>query len=358
MILKCSGACHTLLNQLVESIWPWTGPTGSGLQYYNYKGFYGLVLLAICDARYSFTLADVGRYGSNNDSSVLLNSEMGQCFEEDALSIPRAEKLRKLFRSPIRASQENVARYVLAAICLRNYLRQTENTMYCPAGFVDSEESSGRLQSGEWRRIVAYDSGCLQGISRTRGSKYTNNATEMLLVTMLDARDGVHTSSDFGTPMFITALSKKLRHMLEDPAYSQTPDVMCKPRTAPQIQKGDSSSLRPQQMSNAILRSTKQRACRVDLTPCMLFNLTTIACKSCYTITCKPDSNDTIFLHLLAELMCKPRTTAQIQNGDSSSSRLQQTLNATKINETKSLQSAELMCKPRATVRVKCHSGT
>ena len=68
-------------------------PKGTGSQFYNYKGFYSIVLLAICDARYNFTLVDVGQYGSNNDSGVLLNSEIGQRFEENSLEIPCAEKL-------------------------------------------------------------------------------------------------------------------------------------------------------------------------------------------------------------------------------------------------------------------------
>ena len=37
-----------------------------------------MVLLAICDAKYCFTMCDVGQYGSNNDSGVLLNSKMGK----------------------------------------------------------------------------------------------------------------------------------------------------------------------------------------------------------------------------------------------------------------------------------------
>ena len=36
--------------------------------YHNYKGFFGLVLLAICNANYCFALFKVGQYGSNNDS--------------------------------------------------------------------------------------------------------------------------------------------------------------------------------------------------------------------------------------------------------------------------------------------------
>ena len=42
---------------------------GSG--YYNYKGFHSIVLLAICDAKYCFTFADIGGFGSTNDASVL-----------------------------------------------------------------------------------------------------------------------------------------------------------------------------------------------------------------------------------------------------------------------------------------------
>ena len=48
----------------------------------------------------------------------------------------------RIFRGPIRASRENI-RYVMAAICLYNYLRQTDSARYCPAGFVDSFDGTG-----------------------------------------------------------------------------------------------------------------------------------------------------------------------------------------------------------------------
>ena len=68
-------------------------PKGSGTQDYNYKSFYSFVLLAVCDAKYNFTMVDVGQYGSNNDSGVLINSEVGQKFEGRSFDLSEAEKL-------------------------------------------------------------------------------------------------------------------------------------------------------------------------------------------------------------------------------------------------------------------------
>ena len=63
-------------------------PKLSGTLYYNYKGFFSMVLQAISDANYCFTLFDLGQYGSNNDSGVLANPKMGQMFVDDLLHVP------------------------------------------------------------------------------------------------------------------------------------------------------------------------------------------------------------------------------------------------------------------------------
>ena len=56
-------------------------PKMTGTYYYNYKGFCSIVLLAICDSNYCFTLFDLGHYGSNNDSVVLVKSKIGEMIE-------------------------------------------------------------------------------------------------------------------------------------------------------------------------------------------------------------------------------------------------------------------------------------
>ena len=52
---------------------------------------YSLVLLALCDAKYNFSMLVVEQYGSNNDSRVMINSEMGQEFEGSSFDLPKAE---------------------------------------------------------------------------------------------------------------------------------------------------------------------------------------------------------------------------------------------------------------------------
>ncbi|XP_018364060.1 PREDICTED: uncharacterized protein LOC108761821 [Trachymyrmex cornetzi] len=51
-------------------------PPCSGSQYYNYKSFFSIVLLALCDANHKFTWVDIGQFGSISDGGVWRNSEL------------------------------------------------------------------------------------------------------------------------------------------------------------------------------------------------------------------------------------------------------------------------------------------
>ena len=195
--------------------------------------------MAICDARYVFTLVDIGSYGSNNDSGVLLNSKMDKAFFNDLLSLPnqnaaprfgkipyfivgdealplqprllrpfpgqgipeeqvifnyrlsRARRVienafgilagrRRIFMRPIQSNVETTDLIVKATIYLHNFLRLTNSAGYCPSGFVDSYDETDKINGGEWRHLVGNrQGGLLNDISAVRESRSLKAAIEV-----------------------------------------------------------------------------------------------------------------------------------------------------------------------------------
>ena len=213
-------------------------PKQDGILFHNCKGFFSFVLLAICDARYRFTLFDVDQYDSNNDAGVLPNSSIGKKIGAGEMNIPPPRHLEsclfdplpyylvgdeisplktwlmrpypgqlseekrilhyrlsrarrvientfgilaarwRIYHSPIIASIENAESYVLATIALHKYLRLTDNAVYTPVRFVDLQASSGETRPSEWRRIVDNVTG-ISFIPNVRGFRYSNNVIAM-----------------------------------------------------------------------------------------------------------------------------------------------------------------------------------
>ncbi|KAF0713191.1 protein ALP1-like [Aphis craccivora] len=63
-------------------------PYHSGSLYFNYKKFCSIVLMAVVDAEYKFTMIDVGGYGKNSDSSIFANCNFGKRLKEGQLDFP------------------------------------------------------------------------------------------------------------------------------------------------------------------------------------------------------------------------------------------------------------------------------
>ena len=49
---------------------------------------------------------------------------------------------------PIQNRVDSTQMLVRAAVVLHNFLRQTNSAGYCPGGFVDSQDSTGKLKKG------------------------------------------------------------------------------------------------------------------------------------------------------------------------------------------------------------------
>ena len=63
-------------------------PPTSGSDFHNYKGTHSVVLLIVVDARYNFTVIDVGVYGRESDSGLFSCSKFERMMSEGHLNIP------------------------------------------------------------------------------------------------------------------------------------------------------------------------------------------------------------------------------------------------------------------------------
>nr|XP_047141117.1 uncharacterized protein LOC124816125 [Hydra vulgaris] len=81
-------------------------PHNGGSEYFNYKKTHSIVLLAVCNAKYEFTMVDIGDSGRQSDGSVFNNCSLGYAIENNKLNIPDPEYI---------GNSEKVLPYVLVA---------------------------------------------------------------------------------------------------------------------------------------------------------------------------------------------------------------------------------------------------
>ena len=189
-------------------------PRRSGSLYYNYKGYFSIVLLAICNAEYEFLYVDIGAEGKASDGGTWRQSTFNQYLEDLAnpLNIPtpdvvpginrilpyylvgdeafrlspnvmkpfpgasqnRKEEIYnyrlcrcrrvientfgimtsrfKIFHKTIEVQPAFVQDIVMTCCMLHNYLRKESKEQYIPDSAVDQEMPDGTIVDGEWRR--------------------------------------------------------------------------------------------------------------------------------------------------------------------------------------------------------------
>lgn len=186
-------------------------PAKTGSAYYNYKGSFSIVLMALADASYKFTYVNIGAKGFASDGGVFNLCQFNEKLENNELELPAdrvlpdreretpfvivaddafalqthimkpyskrslslTERVYNYRLSRARRIIENVfgiasARFrclrrtfalapekvttVVSAVCvLHNFCMSRSKTVYAPASYVDSEVN-GVFRPGNWRQ--------------------------------------------------------------------------------------------------------------------------------------------------------------------------------------------------------------
>ena len=78
----------------------------------------------------------------------------------------------------MRASVENVEKYVCACVALHTYLRQTNNAAYTPRGSTDSQSKDGTIKPGERRANAS--SNTVMSVRPLHGSRPREDCVKMI----------------------------------------------------------------------------------------------------------------------------------------------------------------------------------
>ena len=118
-------------------------PPKSGSQYFNYKGFYSVVLMALVDAEYKFIWADVGGAGSASDAQIYNNAELKELVEDGTIIF--------LAPDPLPKDYQDVPYFFIGDDAFA--LRETTMKPYSLRG-LDNEERIFNYRISRDRRVV------------------------------------------------------------------------------------------------------------------------------------------------------------------------------------------------------------
>ena len=224
-------------------------PPKTGSTFFNYKGYFSIVLMGICDADYKFIYIDVGSEGKASDGGIWNRSSFAEHLFHPAnpLDIPQPKPLNnvstpfylvgdsafKLLPNMMKpyptyntTNKQKVFNYrlcrvrriiencfgimacrfrilrrcievhpsfaediVLACCILHNYLREYSGNNYMPARALDQEMVNGDIVPGQWREEVRLHE--LQRDRQTNPSQYAKEIRNHLADYFLTAEGEV-----------------------------------------------------------------------------------------------------------------------------------------------------------------------
>ena len=186
-------------------------PTNSGSQYFNYKHFFSVILMALVGADYRFIYVDAGAAGRCGDAGVFNQSSLKKCMDLKTLNFPKEGNLPgddkvchyhiigddafplrndimkpfsyrslehsvkifnyrlsrarrvvenafgilanrfRVFLTTISLDPVHIDYIILAACILHNFLTVNQSSHYTPQSYTDREDESHRLVGGQWR---------------------------------------------------------------------------------------------------------------------------------------------------------------------------------------------------------------
>ena len=68
-------------------------PPRAGSVFYNYKDTHSIVLMAVVNSDYEFTIVDIGEAGRQSDGGVFANGQIGYAMNNNLLNLPTARKI-------------------------------------------------------------------------------------------------------------------------------------------------------------------------------------------------------------------------------------------------------------------------